>query len=155
MFVNDEYICPYLLNNNTITVSCSEKRKYKFTTCLYYSLKHLRMLRHVLKGATLIPYLCSFHGYPFMNMNLFDSYLTNPHPHVTMNYLKITYTHNCVCGCNQLDDVIKPSINLPNEWCLTPPLHILYDLYQHGYDQAMMFFESKPPLYIPNFKDYM
>ncbi len=155
MFINDDYICPYLLNNNTITVSCSEKGQSKFTTCLYYGLQHLCNVRHVLKGATLIPYLCSFKGYPFMHMNLFDSYLTNPHPHVTTHCLKITYTHTCVCGCNKVDHVIKPDMHLPDQWCLTPPIHILYDLYQHGYDQAMMFFESNPPLYIPNFNDYV
>ncbi len=142
-FINEKYICPILFKKNRISVACSKLVYYKFNLHLFPSINNITDLTHILKGATLIPLLCSFKGYFFMNMRLFDSYLINPHPTIKNKCLKITYTHSCVCGCNNLTDIIKPLISLPNYWCLDPPKNIMHDLYKHGYDQAKYFFERK------------
>lgn len=145
-FIGDEYICPELLKKNHINVACSKLIYYKFNLHLFKSIDNKYKLRHILKGATLIPFLCGIKGYLFMNMRLFDSYLIDPHPSIKNKCLKITYTHTCVCGCSYINDVIKPLIDLPYDWCIDPPKNVLYYLYNHGYEQAKFFFEKKSPI---------
>jgi hypothetical protein len=135
-------ICNKKINRNTLNIACTQIDKNGYKTEIFNQFNSLMDISNYLKASCHMPLVGGITPYRYNNKLLFDSIITDSHPNITTDCLKVSWTKKCECGCEKTLDVIRPYENLPLIWCLSPPKEVIKDLYTHGYYQAKLFFEN-------------
>jgi hypothetical protein len=142
----DNYIikslCNKKINRNTLNIACTIFEGKKCRTHLFNKFDSVNDVCEYLKGSVHIPLFGGIIPYQHNNYNMYDSVVTDSHPHTTDDCLKISWNKSCECGCEKTLDVIRPYTNMPLAWCMSPPTNVIGNLYLHGYSQAKLFFEN-------------
>ncbi len=136
------------LKNNKLNIACTKITtnidKFGYNT-YFFNNNHFNTITDIsnyLKASCHIPIFGGIIPFYYNDHFLYDSILTNSHPHITEKPLKISWSNGCECGCDNIKDVIRPSFNIPLSFCLDIPDRMISDLYKHGYYQAKLFFEN-------------
>jgi hypothetical protein len=136
-------ICHKKLKRNTLNIACTIFEGKKYRTHLFNDFRSVNDICNYLKGSVHMPLFGGIIPYRYNNYNMYDSIITDSHPHTTKDCLKVSWTKSCECGCEKTLNVIRPYHTLPLSWCMTPPTDSLKLLYQHGYYQAKLYFEDE------------
>ena len=135
-------LCNRKMRKNTLNIACTQIDKRGYKTEIFNRFDSLIDISNYLKASCHIPFVGGIIPYRYKNKLLFDSIITDSHPNITSDCLKVSWTKKCECGCEKTINVIRPYESLPLTWCLSPPKEIIKDLYVHGYYQAKLFFEN-------------
>jgi hypothetical protein len=143
-------ICYHKLQKNILNIACTKIGGFNSITQLKYNTHFFNNVHftnpndisNYLKASCHIPLIGGITPYYYNNHYLYDSIVTNSHPHIKDKPLKISWSKGCECGCDNMIDTIRPHINFPLSFCLDIPDGIIQDLYKHGYYQAKLFFEN-------------
>jgi hypothetical protein len=143
--INDhiDFVSNKLLKNNQLNITCSCIQNGSINTIIFNKFNNKNDILHYLKASVHIPIIGGLLPYTYDNFYLYDSILTSCHPHITNDCLKISWNKKCNCNCQKTLDVINPYVDIPSTWCIFPPNDCLYDIYIHGYYQAILFFENR------------
>ena len=130
------------INRNTLNIACTIIDGNKCKTHIFNNFESVTDICEYLKGSVHIPFFGGIIPYQYNNYIMYDSIITDSHPHITNDCLNISWNKHCNCGCEKTLDVIRPYTDLPVTWCMTPPKNVIHNLYLHGYSQAKLFFEN-------------
>lgn len=135
-------ICYKKLKKNTLNIACTILEGKKYKTHLFNDFRSVTDICNYLKGSVHVPLFGGIIPYQYNNYSMYDSIITDSHPHITDDCLKVSWTKECNCGCEKTLNVIRPYHIIPLSWCMTPPPECIKLLYIHGYNQARLFFED-------------
>ena len=135
------YISKKKLKRNTLNIACTVFEGRNYRTHLFNQFDRVEDIANYLKGSVHVPLFGGIIPYRYNNYAMYDSIITDSHPHITNDCLKVSWTKKCECGCEKTLNVIRPYKSMPLSWCMAPPAGILHSIYMHGYYQAKLFFE--------------
>jgi hypothetical protein len=135
-------ICNKKINRNTLNIACTIIEGNNCRTKLFNKFDSVNDICEYLKGSVHIPLFGGIIPYRHNNYNMYDSIITDTHPCVTDDCLKISWNNSCHCGCEKTLDIIRPYMDIPLAWCMSPPTKVIRNLYLHGHHQAKLFFEN-------------
>jgi hypothetical protein len=142
----DNYIIKGLsnkkINRNTLNIACTIFEGKNYRTHLFNKFDSVKDVCEYLKGSVHVPLFAGIMPHKYKNHIMYDSIITDSHPHITNDCLKISWNKSCECGCEKTLNVIRPYVDMPLPWCMSPPTKVLHNLYLHGYCQAKLFFEN-------------
>lgn len=142
----DKYVISHIsnkkINRNTLNIACTVIEGNTYRTHFFNKFNSVNDICNYLKGSVHIPVIGGIIPYRYNNFNIYDSIITDSHPHITNDYLKVSWNKSCDCGCAKSLNIIRPYNNIPLSWCMSPPTGIIHPLYMHGYYQAKLFFEN-------------
>jgi hypothetical protein len=136
------YISNKKLKRNTLNIACTVFEGRHCRTHLFNQFNNIQDISNYLKGSVHVPLFGGIIPYRYNNYLMYDSIITNSHPHMTNDCLKVSWTKKCDCGCEKTLNVIRPYKSMPLSWCMIPPPGVLHSIYMHGYYQAKLFFED-------------
>ncbi len=143
----DKYIisslCNKKMNRNTLNIACTIFEGNTYRTHLFNKFSSVHDVCNYLKGSVHVPILGGVIPYHYKNHRMYDSIITDSHPHITNDCLKVSWNKSCECGCEKTLNVIRPYTDMPLAWCVSPPTEVIHHLYMHGYYQAKLFFENE------------
>jgi hypothetical protein len=142
----DKYIISHLsnkkINRNTLNIACTIIEGKTYRTHFFNKFNSVHDVCNYLKGSVHVPIIGGIIPYRYNNYNMYDSIITDSHPHTTDDYLKVSWNKSCECGCEKTLNLIRPYNDIPLAWCVSPPTGVIKSLYMHGYYQAKLFFEN-------------
>ena len=126
---------------NRLTIVCSKVDRRNLTSSCYNNFKTRIELIEYLNSSLHIPLLDGIMPVDVNGELLYDGMLTDTHPSIQDNSLKITWDNSCYCGCTKTASSIFPKYKIPVYWLVFPPsAYVLSLLYYDGYYTTKQFF---------------